>query len=72
MSTLYKIESLEDEAAKNIAMVINKNGGRCVVAGRAVITDHCFVVDEVNEVIPLIAKTCDQISEWDYQQFNSL
>ena len=38
MSTLYKIESLEDEAAKNIAMVINKNGGRCVVACRAMIT----------------------------------
>lgn len=42
MDTLYKIESYSDEAVNTIAEFIRSKGGRCCIAGYAVITNHPF------------------------------
>ncbi|HDZ9126384.1 TPA: hypothetical protein RUY84_002834 [Vibrio cholerae] len=70
MAALYKIESYSDEAARQIGGFITEHGGRCVVAGFAVITDHLFQHCDAFQVLPLVARTSDQLSEWDYQQFS--
>lgn len=71
MAELYKIESCDEEAARNIGRCILGNGGRCVVAGNAVITDHSFSLNDVDVLFPLIARTSDNITTWDYQTFNN-
>ncbi|HFQ5437490.1 TPA: hypothetical protein ACGVBW_003232 [Vibrio vulnificus] len=70
MAELYKIESCSEDAARNIGRCIFGNGGRCVVAGNAVITDHQFSMSDVDALFPLIARTSDNLSTWDYQAFN--
>ncbi|MCG9651463.1 hypothetical protein [Vibrio vulnificus] len=71
MPELYKIESCDEEAARKIGCCILGNGGRCVVAGNAVITDHSFSESDVDALFPLIARTSDNVTMWDCQTFNN-
>ncbi|WP_176428670.1 hypothetical protein [Vibrio sp. V09_P4A23P171] len=43
MSHLYKIESYSEEAVSSIAQFIRSKGGRCCIAGFAVITSQPFL-----------------------------
>lgn len=72
MDNLYKIESYSDEAVNTIADFIRSKGGRCCIAGYAVITNHPFHEREAWRLLPLVGKVTDSLSDWDISQFEEL
>ncbi|MCG3728843.1 hypothetical protein [Vibrio cincinnatiensis] len=71
MGHLYKIESYSEEAVSSIAQFIRAKGGRCCVAGFAVITNHPFKEQEAWRLLPLVGKITDNLTEWDKSCFES-
>ncbi|MGC7856770.1 hypothetical protein ACP3XL_09380 [Vibrio anguillarum] len=69
MSHLYKIESYSEEAVSSIAQFIRSKGGRCCIAGFAVITSHPFQEREAWCLLPLVGKVTDNVTDWDTSLF---
>ncbi|WP_332402998.1 hypothetical protein [Vibrio metschnikovii] len=72
MGHLYKIESYSEEAVRTLAQFIQAKGGKCCIAGFAVITNHPFKERDAGRLLPLIGKVTDNLTEWDKSQFEVL
>ena len=65
MNDIYKIETFCDAYVTRIAEYINKSGGRCIVRGWAILTDHIFSLQETQKLFFLVSKTTDDITDDD-------
>lgn len=65
MSDLYKIETYSESCAQKIASYILAMGGKCVVQGWAVITDHCFSSRHTVHLVPIVSRISADLSECD-------
>lgn len=65
MGHIYKIESYSEEAVSSIAQFIRAKGGKCYIAGFAVITNHPFKEREAWRLLPLVGKITDNLTDWD-------
>jgi len=65
MSNLYKIESYCETSVKRIEESIKSSGGQCVVRGWAIITNHIFDNNQSNQVMHLISRITDELSDDD-------
>ncbi|WED22315.1 hypothetical protein L3Q72_02615 [Vibrio sp. JC009] len=70
MNGIYKIETYSESCADKISGYILKMGGRCVVQGWAVITDHCFSSQNSLSLLPDISRISDDVSESDLHNWN--
>ena len=65
MNNIYKIEAYCEASIKQLADFIEKSGGRFVIRGWAVITDHVFTETETNQALHLVARISDHLTDDD-------
>jgi hypothetical protein len=65
MNDLYKIETYSESCAQKIASFIMAMGGKCVVQGWAVITDHCFSSAHSVHLVPIVSRISADLSDSD-------
>ena len=70
MSKLYKIESYSETCVKQIANLINKSGGQCVICGWAIITDHIFDEKQTQNTLGLVSRITDMLSDADIHSWS--
>lgn len=66
MSKLYKIETYCENGVKQMADIIIQSGGKCVIRGWAVVTDHVFTQTQTNQVLSLVARITDELTDDDH------
>ena len=70
--TIYKILCIDNEHANICKLQVEALGGKCVQAGKAIITDYKFKEDGsvLSDVITQCIATTQEASEWDIDVFN--
>lgn len=66
---VYKIECFTDTGVNVVSEVIKNAGGKCVVEGLAIVTDHAFSESELNEVRHCVGNTSSDITQTDVCEF---
>ena len=65
MNNIYKIETFCESYVTRIAECILKAGGRCIIRGWAILTDHIFSLQETQKLFSLVSKTTDDLTDDD-------
>ncbi|GLO60003.1 hypothetical protein MACH09_05110 [Vibrio sp. MACH09] len=71
MSNLYKIESYCETSVKRIEECIRNSGGQCVVRGWAIITNYVFDDQQSSQILHLISKITDELSDDDVNTWSN-
>lgn len=66
MSDIYKIETYSETCAQIILESIERSGGRAVIRGWAVLTNHEFTASQAQHILSLVSRTSDDISADDF------